>query len=157
MIFRGDNQLGAVGAVAIDSNGHVACATSTGITGKVPGRVGDTPLAGAGGYCDDMIGGCSATGHGEAIARVCLCRHITGLMDAGMDPKGATEKALNYMLKRTGETGGAITVSNKGDIGLHFTSDRMPWAYVKNDEVHYGVHLQHEYVETLNELSFDSA
>jgi len=64
--------LGAVGAVAIDSSGHVACATSTGITGKAPGRVGDTPLAGAGGYCDDLVGGCSATGQGEAIARVCL-------------------------------------------------------------------------------------
>ena len=61
-----------MGAVAIDSLGHVACATSTGVAGKTLGHVGDIPLAGAGGYCDDMIGGCSATGQAEAIHRVGL-------------------------------------------------------------------------------------
>ena len=49
------------------------------------------------------------------------CRHITGLMDGGMEPKEATEKALNYMQKRTGKTGGAITISNKGQGSLDVT------------------------------------
>ena len=100
---------GTVGAVAVDSFGRVACATSTGgMTGKLSGRVGDTPLVGSGGYCDDLVGGASATGHGESIARVCLCRHITGLMQSGSSPQRATEEALSYMRERTGDTAGAI-------------------------------------------------
>ena len=63
------------------------------MTGKLPGRVGDTPLVGCGAYCDDSVGACSATGHGETIARVCLCRHITGLMQNGKSPKEATKEA----------------------------------------------------------------
>ena len=118
----------------------MACGTSTGgITGKLSGRVGDTPLVGAGGYCDDSAGASSATGHGESIARVCLCHHIIGLMQAGSDPQEATERALTNMYKRTGGTAGAITLSNKGKIGIHFNSKRMAWAYVQNKEIHYGI------------------
>lgn len=73
-----------MGAVAIDSAGHLACATSTGgITGKWAGRVGDTPVVGAGGFADDFVGAVSTTGHGENIMRVCLSRHVTGLMQQG--------------------------------------------------------------------------
>lgn len=75
-----------VGAVAIDSAGHLACATSTGgITAKRAGRVGDTPVIGAGGFADDFVGAVSTTGHGETIMRACLSRHITGLMQQGMN------------------------------------------------------------------------
>lgn len=74
-----------VGAVAIDSAGHLACATSTGgITAKRAGRVGDTPVVGAGGFADDFVGAVSTTGHGETIMRVCLSRHVTGLMQQGL-------------------------------------------------------------------------
>lgn len=74
-----------VGAVAIDSAGHLACATSTGgITAKRAGRVGDTPVIGAGGFADDFVGAVSTTGHGETIMRACLSRHITGLMQQGI-------------------------------------------------------------------------
>jgi beta-aspartyl-peptidase (threonine type) len=116
------------------------------MTGKMPGRVGDTPLVGCGGYCDDSIGACSATGHGETIARVCLCRHITGLMDNGLDPKTATEQALMYMKTRTGGTGGAITISNKGKVGIFFTSKRMAWAYAVKNEMHYGIEQNDDHV-----------
>uniref|UniRef100_A0A8C8VJH5 Isoaspartyl peptidase/L-asparaginase n=1 Tax=Pelusios castaneus TaxID=367368 RepID=A0A8C8VJH5_9SAUR len=66
-----------VGAVAIDYEGNVACATSTGgITNKMVGRVGDTPLIGSGGYADNLVGAVSATGHGESIMKVTLARLI---------------------------------------------------------------------------------
>lgn len=81
--FNSDHD--TVGAVAIDSAGHLACATSTGgITAKRAGRVGDTPVVGAGGFADDFVGAVSTTGHGETIMRVCLSRHITGLMQQGI-------------------------------------------------------------------------
>ena len=150
MIYSQEGKHGTVGAVAVDRDGNVACATSTGgMTGKLPGRVGDTPLVGAGGYCDNRTGASSATGHGEAIARVCLCRHISGLIDSGIDPVKATEEALAYMKERTGETGGVITVSSIGDVGFYFTSNRMAWAYVKNDQVHYGINKNDHFSDNL--------
>lgn len=73
-----------VGAVALDLQGHVASATSTGgITNKLLGRVGDSPLVGAGGFADDWSGAVSATGFGEAIMRVSLARRVAEGMEAG--------------------------------------------------------------------------
>ncbi len=145
-----ESKHGTVGAVAIDRYGHTACATSTGgITGKLPGRVGDTPLVGAGGYSDDSAGASSATGHGESIARVCLCHSIIGLMRSGCDAKVATEIALTYMHERTGGTAGAITLSNKGQIGIHFNSKRMAWAYARNGEIHFGIDPDEHVTEKL--------
>lgn len=145
-----ESKHGTVGAVAIDRYGHMACATSTGgMTGKLPGRVGDTPLVGAGGYCDDASGACSATGHGESIARVCLCHHIIGLMQSGLGPKQATELALTNMHERTGGTAGAITLSNKGQVGIHFNSKRMAWAYAQNGEIHSGINPDEDEIESI--------
>ncbi len=150
IIYRKESKHGTVGAVAIDSNGHMACATSTGgMTGKMPGRVGDTPLVGSGGYCDDRAGACSATGHGESIARVCLSRHITGLMQSGLGPQEATETGLAYMNERTGETAGVITLSTKGEVGISFNSKRMAWAYVRDGKVHYGIEAKEDRIEDL--------
>merc|ERR1719351_581352 len=89
VLFRDrDNKMSGhdtVGAVAIDENGGMAFGTSTGgITAKYPGRVGDSPIIGSGGYCDSNIGAVSSTGHGEAISKVCLARHLTGLLDQGL-------------------------------------------------------------------------
>ena len=73
-----------MGCAALDELGHVACATSTGgITAKLPGRVGDSPLIGSGGYADDLSGAVSTTGHGEAIAKVCLSKSILDKMNPG--------------------------------------------------------------------------
>ncbi|XP_043398374.1 isoaspartyl peptidase/L-asparaginase isoform X3 [Chelonia mydas] len=75
-----------VGAVAIDCEGNMACATSTGgITNKMVGRVGDTPIIGSGGYADNLVGAVSATGHGESIMKVTLARLILFHMEQG-DP-----------------------------------------------------------------------
>lgn len=73
-----------MGAVAINSNGELAAGTSTGgIGGKLPGRVGDTPIIGGGTYCDDSVCGVSATGLGEAIMRACLCSRIANCVVQG--------------------------------------------------------------------------
>jgi len=74
-----------VGAVAINSKGELAAATSTGgLCAKLPGRVGDTPIPGCGTYCDDNICGISATGLGEAIMNACVSSRIANLIDKGI-------------------------------------------------------------------------
>lgn len=73
-----------VGCVAIDKNGSLACATSAGgITAKRPGRVGDSPLIGSGGYAD-ISAAVSCTGHGESIAKVCLAKGVVDGCGAGI-------------------------------------------------------------------------
>ncbi|CAD0199419.1 unnamed protein product [Chrysodeixis includens] len=140
--------VGTVGAVAIDCNGHVAVATSTGgMSGKAVGRIGDTPQIGSGTYADDHIGGVSTTGHGESILKYCLAHSIIKLMEGGMDAKKATTVAVNGMTKRLLHTAGAITLSKDGDIGVHFSSRRMSWAYIKDDHIHYGIEQGEELKE----------
>lgn len=135
-----------VGCVVLDNKGHLACATSTGgITAKMPGRVGDSPIVGAGGYADDASGAVSTTGHGEAIIRVCLARHITTLMETGCNSKDAVSKSLSHMESRVNGFGGAVVVSKSGDVAAEFSTPRMPWAYIKDDKLHFGMHQgQHE-------------
>lgn len=127
-----------VGCVALDSYGGMACATSTGgIVGKSPGRVGDTPLVGCGGYADNTVGAVSATGHGEAITTVTLSRLALWLVEhKGMGPQQATEIALATMQQRCGGeggggTGGLILVDKKGEVAVAFTTQRMAWATIK--------------------------
>ncbi|XP_053694286.1 probable isoaspartyl peptidase/L-asparaginase GA20639 [Sabethes cyaneus] len=137
-----------VGAVAIDCQGNIAVATSTGgITGKLPGRVGDTPLIGAGTYADNLVGGVSTTGHGETIIKYCLAHAILKRIDfLKEDAQVATENACEAMTERLIGKGGAITIDYKGQVGVSFTSDRMAWAYLKGNSIHYGIeknqHLQ---------------
>ncbi|KAK3092679.1 hypothetical protein FSP39_005815 [Pinctada imbricata] len=125
-----------VGAVALDNAGNVAFGTSTGgITAKRPGRVGDR----SGGYADNTSGAVSTTGHGESIVKVCLARQITFNMEQGLSAQEATEKALQSMANRVQGSGGAVTVSKDGDIGKHFTTERMAWSWIKDGQLHYGL------------------
>ncbi|XP_068631872.1 probable isoaspartyl peptidase/L-asparaginase GA20639 isoform X2 [Battus philenor] len=90
--------VGTVGAVAIDANGHVAVATSTGgMTGKAVGRIGDTPQIGSGTYADDNVGGVSTTGHGESILKYCLAHTIIKLMEDGDSASKATKDAVTVV------------------------------------------------------------
>ncbi|MBX3251780.1 MAG: isoaspartyl peptidase/L-asparaginase, partial [Myxococcales bacterium] len=101
---------GTVGAVACDGRGHVAAATSTGGTvGKRPGRVGDSPILGAGTWADDETGACSATGVGEAILRVGLAR--VACEGAATDAQAAVERALARLEARVGGEAGLILVT----------------------------------------------
>ncbi|XP_076443178.1 isoaspartyl peptidase/L-asparaginase-like [Babylonia areolata] len=129
-----------VGAVAVDVTGNVAFATSTGgITAKRPGRVGDSPIVGAGGYADSQVGAVSSTGHGEAIIRTCLAHRIITLMETGQSPDAASRTALDHMTRRVQGSGGVVVVSAGGEVGVNFTTQRMAWAWVKDGQVHSGL------------------
>ncbi|XP_067840286.1 isoaspartyl peptidase/L-asparaginase [Heptranchias perlo] len=135
-------ELGTIGAVALDSDGNVACATSTGgLTNKMVGRVGDTPCIGGGGYADNQSGAVSTTGNGEAIMKVTLARLIVFHMEQGMSPAEATDTGLQYMWTRLQSHGGAIAINNAGDWTAKFTSENMAWAAVTGDMLFYGIAL----------------
>lgn len=110
------HQFGTVGAVARDSEGHIAAATSTGgMQGKLPGRVGDSPILGAGTYADD--GGCaiSGTGVGEYFIRMSLAHSIGELCRSGVDPKKAADRLIHEDLpKLPGGEGGVIVMGRSG-------------------------------------------
>ncbi len=129
-----------VGSVALDRDGNIAAATSTGgVTGKKVGRVGDVPLIGSGGYADNRVGGVSTTGHGESIMRVNLAKLVVTYMEMGMHIQEASEKALGYMAVRVNGTGGLIALDADGNIGHAFTTKRMVWASIKDGELERGI------------------
>ena len=129
-----------VGSVALDSDGNIAAATSTGgVTGKKVGRVGDVPLIGSGGYADNRVGGVSTTGHGEAIMRVNLAKLVLTYMEMGMHIQEASEKALGYMALRVKGSGGLIALDADGNMGIDFTTKRMVWASIKDGELETGI------------------
>jgi len=120
---------GTVGAVARDAQGRLAAATSTGgIMGKAPGRVGDSPLLGAGTYADDEVGAISATGQGEGIIRVTLGAQVIASMRAGVEPAEACFDALLLMKRRVAATGGMIAVGRDGRLGWARSTKSMAYA-----------------------------
>ena len=120
---------GTVGAVARDAQGHVAAATSTGgMVGKRAGRIGDSPLVGAGTYADDVAGAASATGHGERIIQVALSKTAIDLLAAGISPATAARRAIATLGKRVGGRGGIILVGRTGGPGVAFNTRSMRWA-----------------------------
>ncbi len=120
---------GTVGAVVVDGHGQVAAATSTGGTvGKSPGRVGDTPVPGAGTWADDLSGACSATGIGEDILRVGLARNACAAIAAGLEPCIAAQQAIDGMEARIGGSGGLILVDPMGRWGAAFNTEMMSYA-----------------------------
>ncbi len=124
---------GTVGAVAHDAGGHVASATSTGgMLLKLAGRVGDSPIPGAGVYADDRGGAASATGHGEAILRAGLCRDAVGRLAGGAKVLAAAQEAV-AALGRFGGGGGLILVGRGGDIAWAFDTERMARAAILPD------------------------
>jgi beta-aspartyl-peptidase (threonine type) len=119
---------GTVGAVARDAGGLIAAATSTGGTlGKKSGRVGDTPVVGAGTFADDEAGGASATGQGEGIMRTCLAKMAVDEMRRGLDPESAARLAMEHLASRVGATGGIILVDSFGRIGHARSTPSMAW------------------------------
>ncbi|MBI2894328.1 MAG: isoaspartyl peptidase/L-asparaginase [Deltaproteobacteria bacterium] len=131
---------GTVGAVAIDSSGAVAAATSTGgIACKRAGRVGDSSIIGAGNLADDEAGAASATGHGEPIMRVCLTRFALTRVSAGRAAQEAAEDALAELARRTGARAGIILVDRAGRVGHATTTKTMSWAAITPDGEGAGV------------------
>ncbi len=121
---------GTIGAVARDRNGHLAAATSTGGTfRKRPGRVGDSPIIGAGTYADDALAAVSATGHGEAIIRVTLARRVADLVGAGRSATVAADEGSRELASRVAGQGGVIVVGPSGEPGFAFNTPAMARAW----------------------------
>lgn len=120
-----------VGAVAIDSGSNVCAGVSTGGRWlKLPGRVGDSALIGAGIYADELSGAASATGAGEDIIRVCLCKTVSDLMRAGADAQSACDGAISMLTDRIGVgVAGVIAVDRHGRFGAARNTEMLQRAY----------------------------
>ncbi|RLE63199.1 MAG: asparaginase [Thermoprotei archaeon] len=122
---------GTVGAVALDRAGNLATATSTGgYWLKLRGRVGDTPIIGAGIYAD-KTSAASATGMGEVIMKTLLCFRVCQFIEWGVSPQKAAEAGISIATKRYGSgNAGVIVVDRNGDIGIAFNTRGMAIAYM---------------------------
>jgi L-asparaginase / beta-aspartyl-peptidase len=121
---------GTVGAVAIDRDGNLAAATSTGGTPqKMQGRVGDTPIIGAGTFADNELGAVSCTGWGESILKTLLAKTACDLLEISENVQEACESAINVLENKVAGRGGLILISNLGKIGFAFNTPRMVFAY----------------------------
>ncbi|XP_034041175.1 isoaspartyl peptidase/L-asparaginase isoform X2 [Thalassophryne amazonica] len=141
-----------VGAVAVDAEGNIACATSTGgMLNKMEGRVGDTPCIGSGGYADNQVGAVSTTGHGEAIAKVTLARLILFYMEQGQSVEAASDLGLAKMKSRVGSVGGVVTVDSQGQWAARCSSKHMSWAAAQKETLHYGVHAGEHFTQNIND------
>ncbi len=155
-VFHRGHEQGTVGAVAMDRNGQLFAATSTGGTCcKLPGRVGDSPLIGCGCYADLEAGGVSCTGYGEAIMKIVMAKTAADLLRHSADgnktaaalssqptapPQSKTESAMaaarasvDILAHRTQATGGLILLDRDGNPGWAFNTPRMAYGYVQSD------------------------
>ena len=122
------NSHDTVGAVAIDAQGNLAAATSTGGTlSKAPGRVGDSSLIGCGCYADNLSAAVSLTGWGEPIMKLVLGKWAVDRVAAGSSPQVAATAAIDYLYQRLGGHGGIILLGPDGRIGLAHNTPRMAW------------------------------
>ena len=125
--------IGTIGAVAVDGKGHVAACTSTGGTPyKRPGRVGDTPIVGAGTYADDHEAAASSTGLGEAILKVTMARAACVRVRDGMSPRKAAIAAVGLLKERAHGAGGIIVAGPDGRLGWACNTPRMARALMRS-------------------------
>ncbi|KAF5284367.1 hypothetical protein FQR65_LT13584 [Abscondita terminalis] len=139
--------VGTVGAVAIDQNGMLAAATSTGgMCGKMVGRCSDSSQIGCGTYAN-KYGAVSTTGYGEAIIKTCLAHSIIKQMESGKTAQEATSASILEMKEQLNKTAGAITISKDGDVGIYYSSQNMSWAYISKNKLHYGIEHDHNEID----------
>ena len=125
---------GTVGAVACDGGGRIAAATSTGGTvGKRVGRIGDTPVLGAGTYADDG-GGASATGVGEQIMRFCLAQRAVSLMQQGIPADEAARAVMAAFDRRLASHAGIILLDSRGQVGIARNTATMTHAVARRGQ-----------------------
>ena len=129
-----EHPTGTVGAVALDARGNIVSGTSTGGTpNKYPGRVGDSPLIGCGTYADNLVGGVSTTGWGEAMIKVVMAKTVIDLMDRhGNDPERAVMEGLKILERKAGGFGGVIAINNAGKVAIAYNTPRMARATMTN-------------------------
>ncbi len=132
------DELSTVGAVAIDKEGNISAATSTGgRSNKLPGRVGDSPIIGAGTWAQNNLCGVSGTGHGEYFMRFNVAREICARMDyLGLSSDQASKQVIDE-LSGMGIEGGVIVIDKEGNASMIFNTDGMARAYKnsKGDEI----------------------
>ena len=130
-IITDQDRHGTVGAVALDKDGNLAAATSTGgTTNKLPGRIGDTPVIGAGTYANNQTCAVSCTGDGEYFIRAAAAHDVSALMEyRGVKLQEAAQTALDAV-KKLGGTGGLIAIDKIGEIALRFNTNGMYRGYV---------------------------
>lgn len=126
---------GTVGAVALDNQGNLAAATSTGgMTYKLKGRVGDSPIIGAGTYADNKSCAVSATGHGEYFIRNVVAYDISALMKyQGLSLQSAADEVIQKKLKPIGGDGGIVAVDKDGKISMTFNTAGMYRGYITSE------------------------
>jgi L-asparaginase / beta-aspartyl-peptidase len=129
-----------VGAVALDRDGNIAAATSTGGTlNKAPGRLGDSSLIGCGCYADNETAAASLTGWGEPIMKLVLAKWAADRVAAGNLPEWVSQEAINYLKSRVNGHGGIIVLDAKGRIGISHNTPRMAWAYQTTKRAEAGI------------------
>ena len=132
-----------VGAVALDRDGNIAAATSTGGTlNKAPGRVGDSSLIGCGCYADNRSAAVSTTGWGEPMMKLVLSKWAADRVEDGLAPQEAAQRALYYLKARLNGHGGIIIVDARGRIGLAHNTPRMAWSLTTKDGVSSGIEVR---------------
>jgi len=131
-----DNKFGTVGAVAMDQNGNLAAATSTGgMTNKRFGRIGDSPIIGSGNYANNNTCAVSCTGSGEFFIRGVVAYDVSCLMEyKGLSLEDACNEVVNHRLMKIGGDGGLIAADSKGNIAMPFNTSGMYRAFQINDE-----------------------
>src|SRR5271165_3736337 len=132
-----------VGAVALDRDGNIAAATSTGGTlNKAPGRVGDSSLIGCGCYADNLSAAVSTTGWGEPMMKLVLSKWTADRVEDGLAPQEVAQRALYYLKARLKGHGGIIIVDTQGRIGLTHNTPRMAWSLATKDGVSSGIEVR---------------
>lgn len=137
-----------IGMVALDGNGDLAGAcTTSGLAWKIPGRVGDSPIIGAGMYVDNAVGGAAATGRGEAVIKVCGSFLVVELMRQGRSPQQACEEALQRIIERSGGSpdfqDAFIALNKDGEIGAASIQEKFEYALWRDgkNKLHKGKFL----------------
>jgi L-asparaginase / beta-aspartyl-peptidase len=129
-----------VGAVALDREGNIAAATSTGGTlNKAPGRLGDSSLIGCGCYADNKTAAASTTGWGEPIMKLVLAKWAADRVAAGNLPEWVAAEAINYLQGRVSGHGGIILLDARGRFGIAHNTPRMAWALKSSSEEDCGI------------------
>ena len=132
-----------VGAVALDRDGNIAAATSTGGTlNKAPGRLGDSSLIGCGCYANNESAAASTTGWGEPIMKLVLAKWTADRIAAGNLPEWAAQESMNYLKERVNGHGGIIVLDIHGHFGIAHNTPRMAWALKTKKKEEAGIERQ---------------
>ena len=124
------NKMGTVGVVAIDMEGNITAGTSTGgMTNKMPGRIGDSPIIGAGTWAENNVCGVSATGHGEYFIRFNVANEICDLIKYQSKNVNEAAEIVIEKLKSIGADGGVIVLDSEGNAAMTFNTPAMARAY----------------------------